>query len=84
MKIIFTGGGTGGHFYPIISIAQAINRLSNEKKLLKPELYFFSPTAYNPGLLYDNNIQYKKTYAGKLRRYFSILNFIDLFKIGWR
>jgi UDP-N-acetylglucosamine--N-acetylmuramyl-(pentapeptide) pyrophosphoryl-undecaprenol N-acetylglucosamine transferase len=83
MKIIFTGGGTGGHFYPIISIAQAINKISKEKKLIKPTLYFFSNTPYNHGLLYDNNIEYKKTSAGKLRRYFSIFNFLDLFKTAW-
>ena len=27
MKIVFTGGGTdGGHFYPIIAIAEKVNR----------------------------------------------------------
>lgn len=83
MKIIFTGGGTGGHFYPIIAIAQAIKRISKDKRLVEPKMYFFSPTPYNPGLLYDNGIEYKKTYSGKMRRYFSILNFIDLFKIFW-
>ncbi|MBU2103850.1 glycosyltransferase, partial [Patescibacteria group bacterium] len=24
MKILFTAGGTGGHFYPLIAIAEAI------------------------------------------------------------
>lgn len=83
MKIIFTGGGTGGHFYPIISIAQAVNRISKEKKLIKPSMFFFSPTPYNPGLLYDNDIEYKKSSAGKLRKYFSLLNITDLFKTAW-
>src|SRR6185369_2607087 len=83
MKIIFTGGGSGGHFYPIISIAQAVNRLSKEKKIIKPSLYYFSPSPYNPGLLFDNSIEYKKTSSGKLRRYFSILNIVDFFKVGW-
>lgn len=83
MKIIFTGGGTGGHFYPIISIAQAVNRISTEKRLIRPEMHYFSPNAYNPGLLYDNNIHYKKTSSGKIRRYFSLLNFFDLFKTAW-
>ena len=42
-----------------------------------------SPTPYNPGVLFENGIIYKKNTAGKLRRYFSILNFFDLFKTGW-
>jgi len=83
MKIIFTGGGTGGHFYPIIAIAQTIQKIARDKKLITPEMYFFAPSPYNQGLLYDNNIKYKKVSAGKVRRYFSILNFFDLFKTGW-
>lgn len=83
MRILFTGGGTGGHFYPIVSIAEELNALAKEKKLLELELFFMSPTAYNPGVLFENGIIYKKNSAGKLRRYFSILNFFDLFKTGW-
>lgn len=83
MKIIFTGGGTGGHFYPIIAIAESIQRIAKQKKLLTPEMYFFAPAPYNQGLLYDHDIKYKKVTAGKIRRYFSILNFFDLFKTAW-
>lgn len=83
MKIVFTGGGSGGHFYPIIAISQSIKKIAKEKKLITPEMYFFGPNPYNPGLLYDNGIEYKKISAGKLRRYFSILNFFDFFKTIW-
>jgi len=83
MRILFTGGGSGGHFYPIISVAQEINRVSRENRLLSPELFFMSPEPYNAGVLFDNNITFKKNYAGKMRRYFSILNFFDIFKTGW-
>ena len=83
MRILFTGGGTGGHFYPIISIAQELQSLAKEKKLLDMELFYMSPTPYNPGILYETGIIYKKNSAGKLRRYFSLLNFIDLWKTLW-
>lgn len=83
MRILFTGGGTGGHFYPIISIAEELNNLAKEKKLLSLELYYMSPNPYDAGVLYEHGIIYKKNSAGKLRRYFSLLNFLDLFKTLW-
>jgi UDP-N-acetylglucosamine--N-acetylmuramyl-(pentapeptide) pyrophosphoryl-undecaprenol N-acetylglucosamine transferase len=83
MKIIFTGGGSGGHFYPIISVVESIQKIAKEKKLLTPQMYFFGPSPYNQGLLYDHNVEYKKVAAGKVRRYFSLLNFFDLFKTTW-
>src|SRR3989338_8557176 len=87
MKILFTGGGTGGYFYPIISIAEELNTLAKEKKLLELELFFMSPTPYDPGVLYEHGIIYKKNSAGKLRRAPGlesiIKNFIDIWKTGW-
>ena len=83
MRILFTGGGSGGHFYPIIAVAEELNNLVKEKKLLGLELFYMSHTPYNAGILFEHGITYKKNTAGKIRRYFSILNFLDLFKTGW-
>lgn len=79
MKILFTGGGTGGHFYPIIAVAESIIEIVNEKKLLEPEMYFLAPDPYNEKILFDHKIYYEPVPAGKIRRYFSILNFFDVF-----
>lgn len=81
MKIIFTGGGTGGHFYPIISVVEEMRLIIREKKLIDPDLYFLAPDPYDMGVLFDNNITYKKVMSGKWRRYFSPLNILDLFKV---
>jgi UDP-N-acetylglucosamine--N-acetylmuramyl-(pentapeptide) pyrophosphoryl-undecaprenol N-acetylglucosamine transferase len=87
MKILFTGGGSGGHFYPIISIAEAFNELVKEKKIIGTELYFMAPNPYEPGILYEHGIEYKQNSAGKVRRNPGLLsifrNFFDLFKTGW-
>lgn len=83
MKILFTGGGTGGHFYPIIAVAQEINMIAKEQKLLQPKLYYLAPKPFDQQMLYRNNITFRKSPAGKMRRYFSILNIFDSFKTTW-
>lgn len=83
MKILFTGGGSGGHFYPILSVAQEIQKQSKEYRLIPPKMYFISNTPYNKALLFDNNIVFKQNYAGKKRLYFSVLNYFDVIKTGW-
>lgn len=80
MKILFTGGGTGGHFYPIIAVAEAVNKIVKERKLLPPGLYYMADRAYDSRALFDNGITFVSTPAGKLRRYFSLLNVLDIFK----
>jgi len=83
MKIIFTGGGTGGHFYPIIAIVEEMRQILRERKLLEPQMYFLAPDAYDKGLLFDHNIEFRKIPSGKWRRYFSVLNYLDLFKLSY-
>lgn len=83
MKILLTGGGTGGHFYPIIAVAEAIHEIAKEEKLLEPFLFYAAPDPYNKDMLVANDITFVRTSAGKLRRYFSIMNVIDLFKTAW-
>ena len=83
MKILLTGGGTGGHFYPVIAVAQELKKITKERKLLDSELYFMSDTPYNKGILFDNGIEFVKVPTGKYRRYFSLLNVVDVFKTGW-
>lgn len=83
MKILLTGGGSGGHFYPLVAVAEELNRITAEERLIKPELYFLSDKPYDEKALFDNDITFKRISAGKLRRYFSIKNFSDTFKTAW-
>lgn len=83
MKIVFTGGGTGGHFYPIIAVAEAIHQIVAEKRYIAPNLVYLSPTPFDEQALFQNDITYIKSPAGKIRRYFAISNFIDIFRTLW-
>lgn len=83
MKIVLTGGGTGGHFYPLIAVAQELHKQAKEQKLLNIKIYYMAPEPYNKSLLFENSITFVMVPAGKRRMYFSVLNFIDFFKTGF-
>ncbi|MDO8564615.1 MAG: UDP-N-acetylglucosamine--N-acetylmuramyl-(pentapeptide) pyrophosphoryl-undecaprenol N-acetylglucosamine transferase [bacterium] len=77
MKILFTGGGSGGHFYPLIAIAEEIRRIGTEERLISPQLFFMAPDPYDERALYDNDITFVPVTTGKLRRYLSFKNITD-------
>lgn len=83
MKILLVGGGTGGHFYPLIAIAEELNRLADEEKLLDFKLYYMGTSPYDTEALKKEFITYIPITAGKLRVYFSLKNFLDFFKTGF-
>ena len=83
MRIALTGGGTGGHFYPLIAVAEAVEDISKERNLIEPELYYVGPHAFDAGVLREHDIIHVSTAAGRLRRYRSILNVLDMFKTLW-
>lgn len=81
MKILFTGGGTGGHVIPIIAITREIKKIYQKKNL---EFYFIGPkNEFDSAMLAGEGIRIKNVSAGKIRRYFSlgalVQNFIDIF-----
>lgn len=79
MRIVLVGGGTGGHFYPLIAVAEAILERAKTEKLITPELYYMGPEPYDEGSLYTSGITFVRVPSGKMRRYASIKNFFDIF-----
>ena len=80
MKIVFTGGGTGGHFYPIIAVAQKVNKIIDEEKIIGAKLYYVSNDPYDKQMLFENGLLYEEVNTGKMRTYSSARNFFDIFK----
>jgi UDP-N-acetylglucosamine--N-acetylmuramyl-(pentapeptide) pyrophosphoryl-undecaprenol N-acetylglucosamine transferase len=83
MKIVLTGGGTGGHFYPIIAIAEEINRIVDKEHIVDSNLYYFSDSPFDKTMLYENGIRYEWVPAGKWRLYPSIKTIVDMFKLPY-
>lgn len=82
-KIILTGGGTGGHLFPLVAVARKINELSRINKLIEPEIYYLGPGLFLESSLEreEINFHYSVLITGKWRRYASFKNFTDIFKI---
>jgi UDP-N-acetylglucosamine--N-acetylmuramyl-(pentapeptide) pyrophosphoryl-undecaprenol N-acetylglucosamine transferase len=81
MRIIFTGGGSGGHIFPIIAIVR-------ELKKIRPDFsfYFVGPKDESGAfMLSREGIKVKSILAGKIRRYWSFKaffqNIFDVFKM---
>ncbi len=83
MKILLTGGGTGGHFYPLIAIAEELNRIADEEKIIKFKMYYASDSPYDQQALDREFITFVPVTAGKMRVYFSLRNILDFFKMGF-
>jgi UDP-N-acetylglucosamine--N-acetylmuramyl-(pentapeptide) pyrophosphoryl-undecaprenol N-acetylglucosamine transferase len=67
MRILFTGGGTGGHLFPIIAVAREIKKTATEQV----EMLFVGPKTVGDEILEKENIPKKIIRAGKMR-FFSI------------
>ncbi|MBP9772185.1 MAG: undecaprenyldiphospho-muramoylpentapeptide beta-N-acetylglucosaminyltransferase [Candidatus Pacebacteria bacterium] len=80
MKIVLTGGGSGGHFYPLMAVAERLRAIAREEHLLEPDLYYLAPEEYDKDMLFEQDITYQHVNAGKIREYSSIKNFFDFFK----
>jgi len=82
MRILFTGGGSGGHIFPIIAVRQAFNSLielpENDKEI---KFYYLGPDKFAEGNLEKEGIKTKFILSGKLRRYFSLKTPIDFLKL---
>jgi UDP-N-acetylglucosamine--N-acetylmuramyl-(pentapeptide) pyrophosphoryl-undecaprenol N-acetylglucosamine transferase len=80
MKILLTGGGSGGHFYPLIAVAESINEIAKKENLVSAQMFFMSDSPYDAESLIENDITFIPISTGKVRRYASVSNFFDIFK----
>ncbi len=73
--IVFTGGGTAGHVFPAFPV---INRLKDAGFQV---LWIGSSNGIERGWIEAEGISFYGVPSGKFRRYFSLRNFTDLFRI---
>lgn len=78
-RALFLGGGTGGHIFPLVSVARALKDKCKKEGFSSDFRYFGDPGQYQ-FYLEKNGIRIQKVASSKLRRYFSLLNFLDIFR----
>jgi len=83
MKIVFTGGGTGGHFYPLLAVADEVHHIVRRDALIEPELIYMAPFVLDQESLMQRHMRFVPVSAGKKRKYFSIRNYFDYFVTAW-
>ena len=74
-RIILTGGGTAGHVSPNIALLPRLKELGYDIQ------YIGSYTGIEKELIEPFGIPYHGISSGKLRRYFSVQNFTDPFRV---
>src|SRR3989338_221304 len=80
MKIVLTGGGSGGHFTPLLAVSREIRRIADEEKIVSLSILYIADQPFDPEALRMDDIQFIKISSGKMRRYFSLLNILDIGK----
>jgi len=82
MRILLAGGGTGGHIFPLVAVARQLYTEAEKEKKSPPDIVFVGPADKNGAqILKGNKIKTRRITTGKWRRYFSLLNIFDSFKI---
>ena len=74
-RIILTGGGTAGHVTPNIALLPRLKELQYDIH------YIGSYNGIEKELIQQFGIPYHGISSGKLRRYFSVQNFTDPFRV---
>ncbi|MEK7557781.1 MAG: undecaprenyldiphospho-muramoylpentapeptide beta-N-acetylglucosaminyltransferase [Patescibacteria group bacterium] len=92
VKILLTGGGTSGSVAPLLAVVEELPHLAPSKREAVQEnkiayglefefLWIGTKDGPERKMVEKENIKFKTIICGKLRRYFSWQNFIDIFKI---
>lgn len=82
-KVVVTGGGTGGHVFPLIAVIREMKRIMPTGL----DLCYMGPSDKWAKLyISEEDVRIKTILSGKLRRYITpksiALNIVDIFKLG--
>ena len=74
MRIVLTGGGSGGHLFPLSAVTRKISEIEGA------EFFYIGPNTSSRPVFQREGIQVHYIFAAKIRRYLSPLSILDIFK----
>jgi UDP-N-acetylglucosamine--N-acetylmuramyl-(pentapeptide) pyrophosphoryl-undecaprenol N-acetylglucosamine transferase len=80
IRICLTGGATGGHFFPLVFVAREIKKIAEKENISPLKIFYLGGPPFRKDILESEGIQIITIPQVKLRKYFSLKNFIDLLK----
>ncbi len=81
IRILLTGGGSGGHVFPVIAVAKQLQEDCRSQNLTCHFLYLGSFSGPEKKIAKANHLKFYPILSGKWRRYFSLWNLVDIFKL---
>ena len=79
-RILLVGGGSGGHVYPVVAVADALKEKGDVELLLLGDDKFMGQAVKESLSAQAGGIEFRPVLSGKFRRYFSPMNLLDVFK----
>ncbi len=77
-RVILAGGGSGGHVYPLIAVAESMQKLWADIRDNELQLFYVGPEDEFTDALRSHDVIVRPILSGKLRRYFSVQNLLDV------
>jgi UDP-N-acetylglucosamine--N-acetylmuramyl-(pentapeptide) pyrophosphoryl-undecaprenol N-acetylglucosamine transferase len=81
LRVVLAGGVSGGHIYPLIAVSEAMRRAATEADVILTLRYMGPDGSFEENAMRDASIPTTHIQSGKWRRYFSPLNFLDIFRV---
>lgn len=77
-RVVLSGGVSGGHTYPLIAVARVLRKRYPQGIEL---LFLGGGGVFEQTAMEAEGIPMRRILYGKMRRYFSFLNYLDFFKL---